>query len=365
MDYLSMLNQYMKNLNPNAITLNFFKKRFPNDKFPPIIIHITYVMVAITFTYLYHHKFVHGADFSSIGSPGGIWAVANFESIKPIQFRIFLPLIFKGLSIITSITDKPLFFLINSAQVYLILLSFYFLLNKHFQNKIWNGRLALIIIYPMIWNLVIMNGQFFYMDFGLLLFMVIGYYFIVSKRNNWLLLTFFIGLLNHGAVIYLIVSYLLYNYKYIFRLKTIFYAAAMTIIFVGTLTILNLMMPSTTGGQILVNNLPRNIELLLTLQKHLLLRDFLFNFGGLYFFVLFFLVTGAWKKFKGPYLYIHLVLIPFMITLMLTFSVEEMRNYSAIIPNILIMSLFLISTFENSFLKPWDKIYAQSKEDTK
>jgi hypothetical protein len=42
-----------------------------------------------------------------------------------------------------------------------------------------------------------------------------------------------------------------------------------------------------------------------------------------------------------------------------------MRNYSAIIPNILIMSLFLISTFENSFLKPWDKIYAQSKEDTK
>jgi hypothetical protein len=217
----------------------------------------------------------------------------------------------------------------------------------------------------MIWNLVIMNGMFFYMDFGLLLSMIVGYYFIVSQRYNWLLLAFFLGLLNHGGVIYLIVSFAFFNYNKIFRLKTIFYAGAMTIIFAGTLALIDIMLPSSVRGTSLIYNLPRNLELLLEHPKHLILRDFLFNFGGLHFFVLLFLINGTWRKFKGPYLYIHLMIIIFFITLMLTFSVEEMRNYSAIIPNILILSLMFLSTFENSFLKPWDHLYAKEKETSK
>jgi hypothetical protein len=217
-----------------------------------------------------------------------------------------------------------------------------------------NCWLAPIIIYPMIWNLVIMNGQFFYMDFGLLLSMILGYYFIVSDKPNWLLLTFFIGLLNHSGVIYFIISYLLYNYKQIFRLKTIFYTAAMGVIFIGTIYIINMLLPGREG-HIIINNSARNMSLFWVHPKHLLIRDFLFNFGGLHFIVLILFITGLWKKFKGPLLYIHLMIIPFLITMMYTFSIEEMRNYSAIIPNIVILCLFFLSTFENSFLRPVDR----------
>lgn len=335
--------------------MNLLNKKIPNDKFPSIIIHIYYLMISLTFTYLYYHKFVQGADFYSTDSPGGLFAVANFESVKPIQFRILIPLIFKWLSMLNIVPPKPLFFMINMVLAYLILLSFYFLLGKHFKSRALNCWLAPIIIFPMIWNLIIMNGQFFYMDFGLLLSMIVGYYFIVSEKPNWLLLTFFIGLLNHSAVIYLILTYLLYNYRQIFRLKTMFYAASMAVIFVGVIYVLNMMLPQDREGHIVINNSARNLNLFWVHPKHLLIRDFLLNFGGLHFIVLIFFVTGQWKKFKGPLLYIQIMIVPFLVTMMYTFSIEEMRNYSAIIPNVIILSLFFLSTFENSFLRPVDK----------
>ena len=335
--------------------MNLLNRKVPNEKFPSIIIHVYYIMISITFTYLYYHKFVTGADFYNPDSPGGLFAVADFESVKPIQFRILIPLVFKWLTTFNLMPPKMIFFIINTVLAYLILLSFYFLLGKHFKSRAMNCWLAPIIIYPMIWNLVIMNGQFFYMDFGLLLSMIVGYYFIVSDKPNWLLITFFIGLLNHSGVIYFIITYLLYNYKQIFRLKTIFYTAAMGIIFIGTIYIINMLLPGREG-HIIINNSARNMSLFWVHPKHLLIRDFLFNFGGLHFIVLILFITGQWKKFKGPLLYIHLMIIPFLITMMYTFSIEEMRNYSAIIPNIVILCLFFLSTFENSFLRPVDRV---------
>jgi len=42
---------------------------------------------------------------------------------------------------------------------------------------------------------------------------------------------------------------------------------------------------------------------------------------------------------------------------MVNFSIEEIRNYIAMIPVILITSLLFLSTFQNSFLKPAEKVF--------
>ena len=334
--------------------MKFLNIKFPNERSPSLIIHIYYLMIAITFTYLYYHKFVQGADFYNPTSPGGIIAVANFESMKPIQLRILIPMIFKALSMLQLVPPKLLFFFINTGLAYLILFSFYFLLGRYFKSKAMNCWLAPIIIYPMIWNLIIMNGQFFYMDFALLLSMIAGFYFIVAKKPNWLLLTFFIGLLNHSGVIYLIMSYLLFNYRELFKIKTIIYSTSMVVIFFGVIYAISYFLPKDTTGQNLVNNSMRNLNLLFEHPPHLLLRDLFFNFGGLHFIVLLFLVKGLWKRFKGPLLYVNLMIIPFLISMFFTFSIEEMRNYAVIIPNVVLLSLMFLSTFDNNFLRPID-----------
>ncbi|MGH2575550.1 MAG: hypothetical protein ACRDFC_07615, partial [Ignavibacteria bacterium] len=307
-------------------------------------------LISITFCYLYYHKFIVNADFYSPDSSGGIYAVLNFEALKPIQYRVLIPFIFKALSVIKLISDKALFFLMTIALTYFILLSFYFLLNKYFLSKAHNYWLSPVIIYPMIWNYIILNGQFFYMDFSVLLIIILGMYFIVSGKYNLLLLTFFLGTLNHPSVGYLLIAFLLFNYRRLLNKKTIIYGASMVVIYLAVYGIMNMVFTSRSG-YFVIFNLPRNLSLFSILPEHIILRDLIFNFGGLHIFLLIFFVTGLWKGFRSPLLYINLTIIPYFLSVLISFSIEEIRNYIAIIPFIIIPSLIYLSTFENSFLK--------------
>lgn len=341
--------------------IGFLNKKYPNEKFPSVIIHIYYLMISFTFCYLYYHKFITRADFHGSDSSGGIYAVLNLEALKPVQFRILIPMVFKGIQsiifLVKPVSDKVLFFLITIALCYFILYSFYFLLGEYFKSRAMNCWLSAIIIYPMMWNYVIMNGQFFYMDFSILLIIILGFYCIVSGKYNWLLFIFLMGVLNHPSVGYLIIAFLLYNYNRLFKIKTIIYTAAMSIMYIGIYKLMYSYFPSTEG-YFIIYNLPRNLGLVHELPLHIIIRDLIFNFGGLHIFLVIFLVSGAWRKYKGPLLYINLVIIPYVISVAINFSVEEIRNYITIIPFVLILALLFLSTFENSFLKPVERVIA-------
>lgn len=340
--------------------IKYLNKKFPNDNYPSVLIHLYYLMISFTLCYVYYHKFITRADFYSPESSGGIYAVLNGEALKPVQFRILIPLIFKAaqsvIFLVKTIPDKALFFIITIMLCYLILFSFYLLLGQYFKGRAMNCWLASIIIYPMLWNLVIMNGQFFYMDFSILLIIILGFYCIAAEKYNLLLLVFFLGVLNHPSVGYLIIAFLLYNYRSLFRLKTIIYTAVMSIMYIGIYRVMDAYFPST-AGYFIIYNLPRNLEILHILPMHIILRDVFFNFGGLHLFVIMFFISGAWKRYRGPLLYVNLVIIPYVISVLINFSIEEIRNYVTIIPFVLILTLLFLSSFDNSFLKPVDRLF--------
>lgn len=346
--------------------INFLNKRFPKDNYPPILIHIYYILISITFCYLYYHKFIVRADFYGKESAGGIFAVLNNDAIKPAQYRLLVPYIFKAVQtvflIFHSIPDKALFFLLTILFCYLILLSFYFLLNEYFKSRATNCWLAPIIIYPMAWNFVIMNGQFFFMDFTALLIIILGFYAIVSRQMGWLLLIFFLGVINHPSVGFLIPSYLLFNYNRLLKAKTIIYTLIMCILFSGIMKFMDDYFSNNTG-YFVIFNLPRNLGIANIVPLHIIIRDFLFNFGGLHFITLLFIFNGLWKRYKGPMLYINLVMVPYVISIFVNFSIEEIRNYIEIIPFIMIASLLFLSTFQNSFLKPVDRVFTSGTEN--
>ncbi len=340
--------------------IKYLNKKFPNDNYPSVLIHIYYFMISLTLCYLYYHKFIAKADFYSPTSSGAIYAVLSGEAIKPIQFRILIPIIFKVvqtvLFIFKTIPDKAIFFFITIMLCYMILFSFYMLLGEYFKGKAMNCWLASVIIYPMIWNFVIMNGQFFYMDFSILLIIILGFYAIVSEKYNWLLVIFFLGVLNHPSVGYLIPAFLLYNYRKLFKIRTIIYTVIMCIIYIGIYKLMDAYFPSTEG-YFVIYNLPRNLSMIHVLPFHIILRDLLFNFGGLHIFVLVFFIAGTWKKYRSPLLYINLVAVPYVLSVLINFSIEEIRNYITIIPFVLILTLMFLSSFENSFLKPVERLF--------
>lgn len=340
--------------------MKLFNRKIPTSNSPSVIIHFYYMMISFTFCYIYYHKFITKADFFGVQSSGGIYAVLNFEAIKPIQFRILIPYIFSAFkSVLFFVPDKAVFFILTIVFCYFVLLAFYFLLNEYFQSKAHNCWLSPIIIYPMMWNFVIANGQFFYMDLSVLLVVVVGFYLIVKEKNAWLIVLFLFGVINHPSVGYLIIAYLLFNIRKLFSFKTILYTVLMCILYLGYYKLMDSIF-STTQGYFVVYNLPRNLNLLSLLPLHIIIRDIVFTFGGLHFFILIFFLSGLWKRFKSPMLLINLTIIPYIISILINFSVEELRNYIAIIPFIVIVALMFLSTFENSFLKPVDKLKTKS-----
>ena len=339
--------------------MNILNKRFPNERFPNLIIHIYYLMISFTFCYLYYHKFISRANFYAPESSGGIYAVLSGTALKPIQFRVLIPVIFKMLSFLIAfvkpMSDKALFFIITIGLCYFILLTFYFILNRYFNSKALNCWLAPVIIYPMIWNFVIMNGQFFYMDFSVLLIITLGFYCIISGEYAWLLVVFFLGLLNHPSVGYLIPAFLLFNYKRLLTKKIIAYTLIMSVLYVATYKFMDYLFPSN-AGYFIIFNLPRNLSLFTDFPIHIIFRDLFFNFGGLHIFILLFFFTRLWKRYRGPFLYVNLVTILYVLSVFISFSIEEIRNYITIIPFVVILSLLYLSSFENSFLKPKDGV---------
>lgn len=345
--------------------IKFLNRRFPKDNYPPILIHIYYLLISFTFCYLYYHKFILRADFHERGS-SGLYSVINLDAVKPVQYRILVPYIFKAVQSVTNfilhIPDKALFFIITIGFCYLILLSFYFLLNEYFKSKATNCWLAPIIIYPMIWNFVIMNGQFFYMDYTVLLIIILGFYATVTKQYGWLMFIFFLGVLNHPSVGYLIPAFLIFNYNKLLKPKTIIYTVIMSAIYIGIYKFMDYIFPATEG-YFVIYNLPRNLGVFNLVPLHIIFRDFFFNFGGLHIIMFLFFIMGLWKRVKGPMLYINLVVIPYVISVLINFSIEEIRNYIAIIPYVVITSLLFLSSFENNFLKPVDKVFTGSGQN--
>ena len=167
-------------------------------------------------------------------------------------------------------------------------------------------------------------------------------------------------MLNHPSVGYLIIAFLLYNYRKLFKLRTIIYAAVLSIMYIGIYRLMDNIFPST-AGYFIIYNLPRNLSLINILPIHIIIRDIVFNFGGLHLFILIFLIAGTWKRYRGPLLYVNLIIIPYVISVFINFSIEEIRNYITIIPFVLILALLFLSTFENSFLKPVDRLFEVSK----
>jgi hypothetical protein len=129
----------------------------------------------------------------------------------------------------------------------------------------------------------------------------------------------------------------------------------MSVVYIAAYRIMDKIYPSE-GGYFILYNLPRNLSLFGILSTHIIARDIFFNMGGLHFFFLLYIFSGLWKRYRGPMLYINLVVFPYVLSVLFMFSIDDLRNYITIIPFIVIGCLLYLSTFENSFLRPTEKL---------
>lgn len=341
--------------NNNAVEMTFKEKL--RNFFPSPSVCVYYLLASVTFCYIYFHRTFFKLTFWE-NDMGGIYHILSYDAIKPNQYRLFVPYIFKAFRFVFPfIHDRPAYFAIILVFTFLTLIIFYNILNVYFKNTNINSWLALIVFYPMAWQYIILNQMFEFTDFAYLLFVFAGYFAIIKKYDKTLLLIFLLGTFNHDSIGFLIVMYVLFNIKELLSKKVIINTVLMTIIFIGVKKIMEMIFINNPGLSFRFNYV-YNTEAFFTMPPHIVVRNVIFTFGGIHFFVLYFFIAGKWKKFNTKYLYITLALFIHVLIVFLIHTTFEGRNYIAAIPYMLILFFLFLSTQKNSFIEPNPNILA-------
>ena len=305
-------------------------------------------MIAVTFCFLYFQKIISKADFNS---PNSINAVLSFETFKPFQFRLFIPIIFKALSFLSFIPSKALFMLMSCVIVYLTILAYYYILGEYFNNKLANLLLAPVIIYPMVWNYILLNESFQYYDLCAILIFTVGLYFILTENFKLLITVFIIGILNKETVIYLLFAFLLFNYKNLLTKKILIKTSTLVLIFLSIKGALFFIF-RTNPGDVVEWCYSVNIEILSNLHKNrVYAKNLALSFGGLYIFILALFLSKRWKKFNSinspQKMYMNFALVPYLILGFFIVYFTEVRVYEELIPMVSTLFIIYLSTFDN------------------
>lgn len=328
------------------------------DFFPPLNVCTFYFLASLSFVYVYFHDLFYDINFYDKAA-GGIYYILSFDALKPNQYRLLVPLMFKLFkSTFPFIPDKAAFFAITWTFAFFIMVMFYNILNVYFTNKKSNQWLAFVLFYPMFWHYIVINQIFEFTDFANLLLTLLGYYFIIKKNNKLLILTFLIGTFNHDSIGFLIVMYILFNIKRILKKDAILNTLIMVVLFIAVKKLMEYIFISNPGLSFRLNY-NHNIMAFTKEPLHRVIRNIFLMFGGLHLFVLYFFVSGKWKKFNTEYLYITLTIVPYVIIIFLIHTTFEARNYIAAIPFILLQFLLYFTTHRNSFLKPAPEVTSE------
>jgi hypothetical protein len=179
------------------------------------------------------------------------------------------------------------------------------------------------------------------------LLFTLGTYFIVKNNFKWFLIIFFIAILNKESAVYLIFSYLFFNYRQIFTKKILFNTVILAIIFIAYKAALSYVFRNNPGDDIEFG-LWGNVEILKHLTHDFTTVKIIFlNFGLLYIFAVLLFITGRVKHFENRSLvYVNLTIIPYFVIGILVVYFTEIRVYAELIPLFTTLTLVYLSTFE-------------------
>jgi hypothetical protein len=270
---------------------------------------------------------------------------------------VLVPFIFKAVSVITQLPDKGVFFIVAFGFTYLTIVVFYRLLCVYFANISFNYFAALFILYPMVWNFFAINTIFFFVDNAVVFFMTLCLYLIITKNDKLLLPAFLLGTANHYSIGFIVLVYLLFNYRRLFKKETVLVTAALLAILIGYFAVMRILLPEVEtikDDGFVVWDLPKALQAFADYDKQHMLRDIMFTWGGFHFLALLCLVNGAWKIFRYEYTAVFLTIIPFILFAVFRFGIriEEMRNYIPFIPFVTLPAMIFISKFSGGLLKP-------------
>ncbi len=309
--------------------------------------------------YLYYKKIVQLCNFNEENSINHVLA---FNAPKPYQFRLLVPFIFVLFKPLWFIPQRTIFILYDTLVLYLLVLVFFKVLAEYIKNKKALFWLALLILYPILWNYIILNQGFQYYDFTAILIFTIALYFVLKDKFKYLLVVYVLGLINKETIAYVTFAYVFFNYRTMFTKKIIMNTFLLAVIFFLYKLFLNYVFQNNAGSTVEICYAANLITLKELPFNRVYQKDVFLNFGLLYVPAILLFLTGRIGKFhnKGK-VYANLVFLPYLLFGIFIIYFSEIRVYAELIPGVTILFIVYLSSFEKLNLQPVDDSRQQQK----
>jgi len=310
------------------------------------IVHLSYFLLSFTFCFLYYYKVIKPANFNALS---GIDAVLSFSTFKPFQYRLLIPFIYKILSLPGFLPPKVLFLLLSAVIVYFILIVYRLILEEYFPGNKLNVILAVLILYPMTWNYILLNQLFSFYDFSSILFYTLAMYLVLKERFGMLVIVFAIGLINKETIAFIIPAFIFYNYRRIFSKDVIMKSSLLVLIFVLFKGIMFYIFRNNPGNIVEIA-IRGNLDMLKNLfQNYIYIKNIFLNFGAMYIFA----VLLAVKLFRGleipgisrEKIYINYVFVIYLVLGIYIIYFTEVRVYAELMPMLTTLFILYLSTY--------------------
>lgn len=349
--------------------IKLLSRNFPGKHYPILMVHILYLVAAVAMSYVYYHKIIVPVDFYT-DEYGGVFKVLNLDAVSTIQFRFLVPLLIGMFYYTMDLPPKALMVFYTVIFIYLTFIAYYRIICIYFKKELFNSLLAMLIVYPLSWNLIAINKMFFFTDTSSLFFMIISIYFILTRNYKFLIPIFFLGTINHYSIGFVIPAFLLFNYRSIHNTKVWKLTAVLFFIYTGYFIVAKWLLPELPAERddgFLLANFERNILHIRTSPNHILLRDIFFNFGGIHIFALLFYFSPMWKKIKREYTLFNLTILIFVTMTLTGFGLfsEELRCYVPILPFLMIPAMLFLSQFAPNLMPLKKEMLAESVSPAK
>jgi hypothetical protein len=223
------------------------------------------------------------------------------------------------------------------------------ILEEYFPGNKLNIILAVLILYPMTWNYILLNQLFSFYDFSSVLFYTLAMYLVLKEKFGLLLIVFIIGLINKETIAFIIPAFIFYNYKKVFKKEVILKTGILVILF-GIFKVIMYYIFINNPGNFIENAFKGNIDMLKNLlHNYIYVKNIFLNFGAMYIFAIILMV----RLIKGneipgisrEKIFINYVFVIYLVMGIYIIYFTEVRVYAELMPMLTTLFILYLSTF--------------------
>jgi hypothetical protein len=296
----------------------------------PVVLAL-YALVSVLFVWIYFRVTMTWTPASLDAYTHGC---GDRQALLPIfRLRILMPCLAMAVEAITRADLYLVYRSLGAVSVFASLLVY----RRYLANFVGRGNAAALsplLIYPLLWNLVLLNRLYYPFDLPSLLFFIMGLDFIYRRNSRGFYAAFVLGILNRETAAFLAFVFILRSYREMPMRRLLLHMGAQAAIFAG----LKYGISAAVGVHVdwfETTHLSFNRRVIgdMVTFRGNALKDWaklLLSFGGLWL-----LLPFIWKRQPIFIRRSLLLVVPFLLAMLLRAVIDEMRDYIELVPVVL------------------------------